>query len=281
MTTIVAKYSCGALRLATMVMAAGLSACNGGGVTASAPLVPTGGGNGGGTTVTASPYILYASNYVVFPNGQVNGSFLASVQGGNVYAGSSTPNVIYGNYSAAASTINATQFYNIQYQWTVAGGNALDFAFVSVLTPGSGQTFTALTPADISQAGKLLIQMGNTYTQSDNPSGSGGSANVFTVVLNNDTSVKQDGSGATAICSFNQTLVTIGRNAATGTASPLGVYNYEIPLSSFTTCSKGSITMLQSTGVTSIAVKITGDQNTAIKPGDLNTIAVGYVGFTL
>lgn len=237
--------------------------------------------SGGGTTMTASPYILYASNYVVFP-GETNGSYLASIQGGNVYAGSSAPDVAYGNYSATPSDINATQFYNIQWKWTVAGGGSKDYAYVSINVPGSGPTYTALTPLDISQAGNLLIQMGNTYTQSDNPAGTvGGNATVFTVVLNNDTSAKQDGSQSTANCVYYQTLVTVGRNSTTGIATPLGVYNYEIPLSAFTNCPLGSIATLQSTGITTIAVRIDGSQNKNLVANELDTIAVGYVGFTM
>lgn len=290
-TSIVLKHSRGALRLAAAVAAAlVLASCGRGGVTPT-PTSTSGGGSGGGgsgggsggggTTVTASPYILYASNYQVFP-AETNGSFLASVQGGNVYAGSTAPDVVYGNYSATQTDINATQFYNIQWQWTVAGGNKLDQAYVSIIVPGSGPTYTGLTPIDISQSGNLLIQMGNTYTQSDNPAGTlGGNATVFTVVLNNDTSAKQDGSGATATCLYYQPLVSIGRNATTGTATPLGVYNYEIPLSAFSTCTVGTIATLESTGVTSVTVRIDGDQNPSLEPNELDTIAVGYVGFTM
>jgi len=299
-TSTVAKQSGSALELAAILLVtAALAACDGGGVTASAnssssssSSSSSGGSSGGtgssssssgggGTTVSQSPYLLYASNYVVFTGGEVNGAYLASVQGGNLYAGSSTPDVVYGNYSSSQTTIAATQFYNVQYQWTVAGGNALDYMYVSVLPPASGQTFSSLTPFDISQSGNLLIQMGNTYTQSDNPSGTGGNATVFTVVLDNDTSSAQNGSGATATCSYNQTLVTVGRNASTGTATPLGVFNYEIPLANFTSCSKGSISTLLSTGITSVAVRVTGDQNPNIKAGELDTIAVGYIGFTM
>lgn len=285
--SIVSNHLRGALQLAAIgIAAAALTACDGGGVTT--PMAATGGsssssssssGGGGGTTTNVSPYLLYASNYTVF-SAETNGAFLASVQGGNVYAGSSTPDVVYGNYSATQTAINATQFYNIQWQWTVAGGNALDYAYVSILAPGSGTSLATLTPFDISQSGNLLIQMGNTYTPSDNPGGTGGNATVFTVVLDNDTSTAQNGTGATAICSYNQTLVTVGRNGA-GTSTPLGVYGYEIPLSAFTTCSKGSIAALQASGVTSVAVRITGDQNPNLTANELDTIAVGYVGFTM
>ena len=226
--------------------------------------------------MNASPYILFASNYVVFP-AQTNGSYLASVQGGNVYAGSSAPDVAYGNYSSTQKDLDATQFYNIQWKWTVAGGAAKDYAYVAINVPGSGPTATALTPLDISQAGNLLIQMGNTYTQSDNPSGTGGNATVFTVVLKNSADS----------CQVYVPLQTVGRNLATGvngnpaTPTPLGVYNYRIPLSSFLNCPMGNLADLLATGVSSIAVRIDGDQNKNMVTGELNTIAVGYVGFTM
>jgi hypothetical protein len=231
--------------------------------------------------MTTSPYILYASNYAPFP-AETNGSYLGSVQGGNVYAGETQPDVAYGNYSAPSTTLAETQFYNIQFQWLVAGGNARDQAYVTVLVPGSGTTFTSLTPIDISQSGNLLIQMGNTYTQSDNPAGTvGGNATTFTVVLNNDTSGKQDGSGQTAQCLTYQPLVSVGRNSASGTPLPLGVYNYEIPLSAFSNCPVGNLAKLQSTGITSIAVRIDGDQNRGLVANEYDTIAVGYIGFTM
>jgi hypothetical protein len=290
------KHSRSALAFAAILSAAGvLAACNGGGVTPSASTSNSGGSGsggsgsggggsgGGGTTASVSPYLLYASNYVVFPTGgtaATNNSYLASIQGGNVYAGSST-NVAYGNYSSTQANLDQTQFYNIQWQWKVAGGGAGDYAYVSIVAPGSGPAYTSLTPFDISQSSKLLIVLGNTYTQSDNPAGTvGGNASIFTVVLDNDTSLAQDGSGSTATCSFDQQLLSVGRNAAVNPL-PLGVSNYVIPLASFTTCSKGSVATLQSTGITSVAVKITGDQNPNLVANEYDTIAVGYVGFTL
>ena len=294
-TSTVSKHSRGALRLAVALnVVAVLAGCSGGGVTPSSTAASSSSSSsssgsssgssssgGGGTTVTASPYILYASNYVVFPS-QTNGSYLGSVQGGNVYAGETQPGVAYGNYSATQTQIAATQFYNIQYQWLGAGGNVKDQAYVTVLAPGSGTTFTSLTPVDISQSGNLLIQMGNTYTQSDNPAGTvGGHATTFTVVLNNDTSAKQDGSGQTAECLVYQQLVSVGRASSSGTPTPLGVYNYEIPLKSFTSCNVGDITKLLASGITSVAVRIDGDQNSAIVANELDTIAVGYIGFTM
>jgi hypothetical protein len=293
-TSNVSKHSRGALQLAVaLTLAAALAGCSGGGVTpgpttasSSSSSGSSGGSSsssssgGGGTTMTTSPYILYASNYVVFPS-ETNGSYLGSIQGGNVYVGESSKNITYGNYSAGQPQIDATQFYNVQFKWLTAGGTATDQAYVTVIVPGSGTSYTSLTPLDISQSGNLLIQMGNTYTQSDNPTGTvGGNATTFTVVLNNDTSAKQDGSGQTAQCLFYQPLVSVGRNG-TGTPTPLGIFNYEIPLKSFADCPVGNLTTLLSTGITSIAVRMDGDQNKNVVANELDTIAVGYIGFTM
>jgi hypothetical protein len=40
------------------------------------------------------------------------------------------------------------------------------------------------------------------------------------------------------------------------------------------------VATLQSSGVTVVAVKFTGDKNPNVAVGEFNTIAVGYVGFT-
>ena len=296
-TSTVSKHSRAALQLAVALeLLVALAGCSGGGVTpdpttASSSSSSSSGGSGssssssssggGGTTMTTSPYILYASNYVVFPS-ETNGSYLGSIQGGNVYVGESSKNITYGGYSAGPTAIAATQFYNVQFKWLTTGGTATDQAYVTVIVPGSGTSYTSLTPLDISQSGNLLIQMGNTYTQSDNPTGTvGGNATTFTVVLNNDTSAKQDGSGQTAQCLAYQPLVSIGRNSLSGTPTPLGVYNYEIPLKSFSDCPVGNLTTLLQTGITSIAVRMDGDQNKNVVSGELDTIAVGYIGFTM
>jgi len=294
-TSNVARNQRGAL-LPALIGAAALvlAACGGGGVegVAGAPASSGDGGSGGGgggTTVTPTSYALYASNYVVYSS-QTNGAYLHSVQGGDVY-GFFAGNLNYGCYSFGQPQIDSTQFYALQAQADSNGGGSTnscavnssvvpsaagDVAGVTIKAPGTNSTSAAsVAPLDISQATKLLIQMGNIYTQGDVPNANGGNAKVFTIILNNDTSAAQDGSGQTARCAVDQTLATVGR----GAAAPLGVLNYVIPLSSFTTCSKGSISTLQSTGVTSVTVQYSGDKN-SINVGDLDVIAVGYVGFT-
>ncbi len=274
------------------VASACLAACGGGGVEAVAGGGGSGGGGGGGggggTTVTATPYALFASNYVVYSS-QTNGAFLHSIQGGDVY-GFFAGNLNYGCYSFNQGNIDSTQFYGLQAQADSNGGpgntacsvsssvaptTAGDVAGVTIKAPGTNSTSaTSVAPLDISQATTLLIQMGNIYTQGDVPGAHGGNAKVFTVLLNNDTSAAQDKSGQTALCSADKTLGTIGR----GAAAPLGVLNYAIPFSAFS-CSKGSMTTLQTTGVTSVTVQYSGDKN-SIAVGDLDVIAVGYIGFT-
>jgi hypothetical protein len=262
-----------------------LAACGGGGVTN-----PPADDGGGGASVDATPYALFASNYVAYA-AQTNGAFLHSVQGGDVYA-KFGGNINYGCYSFGQSQMDATQFYGIQAQADSNGGppngancqpnsvvpptTAADFAQVTIKAPGTNSpNATGVAPLDISQSTTMLIQMGNLYTQGDVPGAVGGNATIYTVELNNDTSFAQDGSARTALCAFDQTLGTIGR----GAAAPLGVLNYVIPFSSFT-CSTGTMDTMKSTGVTSVTVRFSGDKNPNLLVNELDVIAVGYVGFS-
>ncbi len=264
-----------------------LAACGGGGVTSPAP---DDGGGGGGPSVNATPYTLFASNYVTYAS-QTNGAFLHSVQGGDVYAAFGG-NINYGCFSFNQAQMDANQFYAIQAQADSNGGppngtncqpnsnipptTAADYAGVSIKAPGTNSpTATSVAPLDISQSTTMLVQMGNIYTQGDVPGAIGGNATVFTVLLNNDTSFNQDGSGQTALCSFDQTLATIGR----GPTAPLGVLNYVIPFSSFT-CSKGTMDTMKSTGVTTVTIRYSGDKNPNLQVNEFDVIAVGYVGFS-
>ncbi|MGB9150613.1 MAG: hypothetical protein WCB36_10245 [Burkholderiales bacterium] len=224
----------------------GLSACGGGGTTTTA-------GGGGGAGVTVSPFSLFASTYIAYA-AQTNGAFLRSIQGGDVYAGFGG-NLIYGDYSSPQADMNRTGFYNLQSRATaVAPNTAADFSYIAVLAPLNG-TF------DISTATTLLIQMGNTTPNN---------SNVFTVDLNNAVGA----TAATNDCAADVTLRSVGA----GPKSALGVSTYAVPLSSFT-CSKGTLAALQSGGITTVAVKVVGDKNKAVAPGEYNTIAVGMIGF--
>jgi hypothetical protein len=217
-----------------------LSACGGGGTTTP--------GGGGGAGVPASPYSLFASTYVAYA-AQTNGAYLHSIQGGDVYTGFGG-NLIFGEYSSPQDHMNRSGFYNLQSRATaVAPNTAADYSYIAFLAPLNG-TF------DISTATTLLIQMGNTLPNK---------SNVFTVDLNN-------AAGATAStndCAADVTLRSVGT----------GVGTYALPLSSFT-CSKGTLAALQSGGITTVAVKVVGDKNKLVAPGELNTIAVGMIGFT-
>lgn len=263
------------------------AACGGGGVTPT-PGSSSGGGSGGGgssgggggTTASATPYILFASNYVAYP-AQTNGAYLHSIQGGDVYAGFGG-NFAYGCYSASQPDMDRTQLYIVQAQADGDGNcnttsstsptSAGDYAYVAVKAPGSnGSGVTTIPPVDISQAGTLLVQMGNTVA----PDATHGNESVFTVVLTNDAQGNGSSGSETATCTADQTLATVGA----GAPSALGVLNYAIPLSAFT-CSPGTMAVLQSTGVTSIAVKFTGDKNPGGVAGEYDTIAIGYIGFT-
>ncbi len=275
----------GVLSPAVIGAAMALAACGGGGVTNPAP-----DDGGGGPSVDATPYALFASNYVAYAS-QTNGAFLHSVQDGDVYANFGG-NINYGCFSFNQGSMDATQFYAIQAQANSNGGppdgtncqpnsnipptTAADYAAVTIKAPGTNSPNAAsVAPLDISQSTEMLIQMGNIFTQGDVPGAIGGNATTYTVELNNDTSFNQDGSAQTALCAFDQALATIGRSPT----APLGVLNYVIPFSSFT-CSNGTMDIMKSTGVTSVTVRFSGDKNPNLQVNGLNVIAVGYVGFS-
>jgi hypothetical protein len=237
-------------------LVASVAACGGGGVTPSSS-------GGGGAGVTASPYTLFASNYITTSTSQLGGALgLRSIQGGWVYGGTSANFAI--NWSTlyvggvgdpgTQAALNYGGFYNQQAAATATPTSA-DYQYVSILAPNSG-TF------DISTAATLLIQMGNTDTLAVHNA----HANVFTVHLAN----------ATSNCFYDQTLAQLGA----GSLSPLGVRSYAIPISSFTSCSSGSLADLQASGIDSVAVNIEGRANTTMVNGENNTIAVGSIGFT-
>ena len=240
---------------------ASLAGCNGGGVTPDSSAGSGSGGStgGGGTTVTASPNILFSSGYISY-SAQTNGAYLHSAQSGDVYTGFGGK-LIYGQYSSSQGDMNRTGLYVLQAQASAAATSASDYAYVAMLAPGDGVV-------DISQAATLLIQMGNSIT----PGTTGGNANVFTVDINNASGT----TAATGDCSYDQTLTTVGNNV---NLSALGARNYAIPVSSVT-CSVGSLATLQSSGITTVAVKIVGSKNPAIVQGEFDTLVVGNIGFT-
>lgn len=286
MTTSMVSRMSGAWRAATTgVLTVAVAACTGGGVTSSDP-----DDGGGGEPGTATAYGLYASNYIAYDS-QTNGAFLHSIQGGDVYADFGG-NINYGCFAFGQAEMDSTQFYAIQAQANSNGGppngsncqpesnvlpnTAADYAQLSIKAPGTNSpTATTVAPFDISQSSTMLIQMGNIYTAGDVPGAVGGNAKVFTVELNNDTSVAQDGSRRTAQCSTEVTLRTIGRSAD----APLGVLNYVIPFSDFS-CTTGTMEIMTSTGVTSVTIRFSGDTNPNLLVNGLNVLAVGYIGFT-
>jgi len=281
-----------------------VTACGGGGTITigGAPPYTTPPGGGGGTTASASPYTLFASNYVVYTSGkQPDGAYLHSAQGGDVITGfSDTKNdgstFNYGCFSFDQPTINANQFYALQVKAngiyagannscsTPASGSAptksTDYAFIAIHAPGSGGT-TPIPPFDISQSTHMLIQMGNTYNPAFVGGAAGGNALVFTVELSD--AADGNASNATDDCTYDQRLNGSGAQLV----SPLGVLNYAISLTDANwVCGPGSMSALMANGVTAVAVKILGSKQTdtagapALVFGELDLIAVGYVGFT-
>ena len=250
-----------------------LAACGGGGGSTVSLANPSSGGvnnlgGGGGASVTQSPYLLFASDYIRYAT-QTNGAYVHSIQGGNIYA--QTSGDTYGFYDSSQSDANRTGFYNYQFE-TSAAPAASDYAQLVFLAPGGGSL-------DISQANTLLITLGNTQTPNPGsatpPTSPSGHATDYTIVLSDGNSATSD------TCSYDQTLSYIGAGGPLvpgGPSSALGVRNYAIPLSSFT-CSSGSLSGLQSHGLTTVVVVVKGSNNPNLVANEFDTIAVGTIGF--
>jgi hypothetical protein len=221
-----------------------------------------GASGGGGGTTTASPYGLFSSTYIAY-SAQTNGAWLHSIQGGDLYTGSGG-NLMYGGYSASQADMNRTGLYIVQTQAaTTAPTTAADYYYVALKAPADA-TF------DISQSSTLVIQVGNSYNATS--AAPGGHATVFQLGINDAPA-----SGAASnSCTYNLTLTSEGSGVA---QSALGVRTYAIPLSSFSTCSAGSMAAMQTSGITTVAVVIVGSQNSSMVAGEYNTIAIGNVGF--
>lgn len=257
--------------LASVIALASLSACGGGGTTPSSASNGSGGTGstgGGGTTVTASPYIAFASSYLAYPttgapnygSTQADGSYLTSIQHGDVITGFGG-NYTYGGFSSDQHDMNFMRGYRLQVtDKGVAPTTASDYVYAAFLAPGSNGTNVGTV--DISQATTLVIEMGNTFRPAY-------TVNTFTIDLN-------DAHGTTAAtndCAYDQVL---NDGSATGLSQD-GFFTYAIPLSSFT-CTKGSVASL--TALTTVAVKILGNKNTGVAVGNYNILSVGSIGFT-
>ncbi len=281
----VSRKWCAARSTAVFGAAMALAACGGGGVT-----TPKDDG-GGGPSVDATPYTLFASNYVAYAT-QTNGAFLHSVQGGDVYANFGG-NINYGCYSFNQGAMNATQFYAIQAQANSNGGppdgnncqpnsnipptTAADFALVSIKAPGTNSPNAAsVAPLDISQSTSDACPDGQ-HLYAERCAGCGRRQCHHLHRKPEQRHVVQPGRlGARLRCvRADQELAVIGRSAE----APLGVLNYVIPFDSFT-CTVGTMDTMKSTGVTSVTVGFSGDKNPDLQVNELDVIAVGYVGFT-
>jgi hypothetical protein len=239
-----------------------LAGCGGGGTTSSSSA-------GGGSTVTASPYILFASDYLAYPttgspnyaSTQSDGTYLTSAQWGDVFTGFGG-HYQYGGFSSDQHDMNFMGGYRLQITDNgTAPTTANDYSYIAFTAPGTHGT--SYGSVDISQATNLVIRMGNTYRPTY-------TASVFTVSLS-------DGRGSTAAtnnCSYDQTL----NNGSSTGQSQNGFFSYVIPLSSFT-CTSGTMAALQP-GLTTVAVKVIGSKNTSVAVGNYQIISVGHIGFT-
>ncbi len=292
MSNLSGKWRGALLPVAIGAAALALAACHGGGVTPAA--------DDGGPTLTASAYSLFASNFIRYP-AQQNGAFLRSLQGGDVFAVTGG-DYGYGCFDFDQATINATQLYRFQAQanpqancdappgGTQAPATGADFFLLAFKSPGS-QPNSPPVPFDISQSTTLLMQMGNSRAPSDGPfPATGGHVNRFTVTLTNDTSLTGDNSQATAVCRYVQTLDGTGTGISNYPVagdppaqqfSVQGTRDYAIALDSLDwECERGNVDTLKSTGITAIAIVVTGNQNTDVLAGEFDDITIGKIGFT-
>lgn len=218
---------------------------------------------GGGVTNTvaasvASPYVLMASSYT--PHASASGDLKwSTAEGGDVYMGSGG-NFVYGNYGIFTQTdIDYHQSVGIQFNHTAALGSN-DYIYTKVQTPENASL-------DVSQSGKLMIQMGNgvdSAVQTNTPT-------VFTVEIDGGAYNSSTYSYANS-CTTNVTLNT------TATANNLRVYT--IPLTSFGSCT-GTLAALKS-DLKAVVVKVlpTNDTNASSTTNNYVLPKVGLVAFS-
>lgn len=206
-------------------------------------LVACGGGGITGTVAQSVPsgYVLLASSYT--PNAAAAGDLKwSTAEGGDVFMGSGG-SFVYGDYGLfAQSDIDYYQSVGIQFKHVAALG-ADAYIYTKVQTPMNASM-------DVSQSANLMIQMGNGVDLGVQTN----SATVFTVELNGGAYNTGTYSYAHA-CSVNVPLNT------TPTANGLRVY--KLPLSTFTTCSAGTLAALKS-DLKAVLVKVLPSANSTL-----------------
>lgn len=203
-------------------------------------------------TRAETPPTMFGSTMTYQTTGTYAGD-ITTIQGGLVY-GYGTPayTYVYTNVTNGQAGILYSDAFQLVEQTSTAPTSA-DHWGVAMTGPYTNtKTGTTIQGAPISKMTHMLVRMGNWNTSS---------AQVVSVVMANGkaiNSIYQDPTGdttATAVCSVNVPLV--------GTGAPNGAYvggaltslvTYSIPLKSFT-CSKGTLTTLES-GVTVVGVQM-------------------------
>jgi hypothetical protein len=215
-------------------------------------------GGGGVTNVvaqaTASPYVLVASSYTPHA-AAANDLKWSTAEGGDVFMGSSSgyPYAGYGIF--AQNDIDYHQSVGIQFNHPTALA-AGDYIYTKIQTPQNAGL-------NVSQSGKLMIQMGNEVSQAN-------TATVFTVEIAGGAY----NSGTYAYANSCTANVTLG---ASNTANKLRVYS--VPLSSFGSCT-GTLAALKA-DLKAVIVKVlpANDANAASTTNNLVLPKVGFVAF--
>lgn len=230
-------------------------------------------------SVHAAAPVLFGSDFVANSNGttftQQNGQwygYSSAVPSG----GTAAFTFSYTNLEGGQAAIAYASGVYLQEQTVRTPVTANDYWGVAVTAPGSN---SAVVGMPLKGQTAIIVRGGN-YT---------GTATTLTVVLGNGKNVGQQyldpaqDTTATAICKANFTLVGIGGPSTTYPGGSLtGMNTYVVPVKNFK-CSKGSVTTLDSTGVTVIGVQLNPTLSTNKAMGTLNDvegIAIEYVGFT-
>ena len=230
--------------------------------------------NSSGPVNGDSEYLLFASQYETI-DGTTTDPYVRSDEGGNIFSFSGN-GFVYDEYSlssvAGEEHMVQRQAYGIQF----AHGSSIDnsaYFGLAVKAPNNGYL-------DISEAGTIIIQMGNGASTENEPN----SHMIFTVELNGGEQAANYSWSYS--CSYDQELLANSRplNYEGGTsatwANRYGIHTYRIALSEFN-CSSGDLSSLKS-DLEEVVIKVVGDKDStasASSSGNATLLQFGYIAF--
>ena len=219
-----------------------------------------------------------------------------TAQGGDICAFAST------NYSYSYDSSQTGTAYGDYYIYQALAGasyaSATDYFGISVLAPYANAN-SAITPVAITNSAAMMIRLGNQLT----PTATNGTARVFTVTMKNQAINGTWPATNPAACSVDVVLLTPATGTASGPGvasftgtylgqasgtyvSALGLLDYSIPFTAFTCATNDSgtgaattVAALKATGVTQVAIVISGAKNPSVVATSLDAISVGGISF--